>query len=86
MKKTAAAETEEDMHALEVAFNPDAANDPTVTEVCGLRVPTKEEIWAAIKASPGAARDTAAAVLDGLPEMPSVDWPTVPDVDRTFWN
>ena len=81
-----------DMHTLEVAFNPKAANDPSVDEVCGLRVPTKEEVWEQIKASPGAAWEATKVVLDGLPdlpaipELPSVDWPTMPDINWKFWE
>ena len=37
-----ACDTMKDLHALDVAFNPEAANDEG--EVCGMRVPTKNEI------------------------------------------
>lgn len=86
-----------DMHALDLAFNPETADDPNVDYVCGLKVPTKEEVWAGIKASPGASWDMAKAALHELPdmpEMPSVDWPpmpeigmpTVPDINWEFWK
>jgi hypothetical protein len=69
-------DTMRDMRALEVAFNPEAASDPSVEEVCGLKVPTKEEVWEKIKASPGDAWNSAGAVLDGLPDMTSFEWPS----------
>ena len=78
-----------DMHALEVAFNPDLANDPSVDEVCGLKVPTKEEVWETVKASPGKAWDAAVQALGDLPDLPavpSIDWPSMPDVDWTPWD
>ncbi|MBC7153072.1 MAG: hypothetical protein H5U19_00315 [Rhodobacteraceae bacterium] len=40
-----------EMNELSVAFDPDAAVD--TTKVCGQRVPTKDEVIASIKASPG---------------------------------
>lgn len=82
-------DTMRDMHALEVAFNPDLANDPSVEEVCGLKVPTKEEIWNTVKASPGKAWDAAVQALGDLPDLPpapSIDWPSMPDVDWTPWD
>lgn len=69
-----ACETMQDMHALEIAFDPTAANDPSVSEVCGLRVPSVEEVWAAVKASPGQAWAWAKEALPELPEMSEVDW------------
>jgi hypothetical protein len=82
-------DTMRDMHALEVAFNPDLANDPSVDEVCGLKVPTKEEVWETVKASPGKAWDVAVQALGDLPDLPavpSIDWPSMPDVDWTPWD
>ena len=83
--------------AIELAVNPGQVDDPNVDLVCGLQVPTEEEVWEAIKASPGAAWDAAKKVLDGLPsmpEMPEFDWsglpeigmPNVQDIDWTFWK
>ncbi len=39
-----ACDTMKDLHELEVALDPTKANDASVQEVCGLRVPSKEEI------------------------------------------
>lgn len=76
-----ACDTMKDMHALDVALNPATASDPSVQEVCGLRVPSKEEIWAKVKASPREAWDWANAALPDLPEMPDM-----PEIDWTFWD
>jgi len=76
-----ACDTMKDMHALEVAVHPEAASDSSVKEVCGLKVPSKEEIWAKVKASPGEAWDWAKAAVPDVPEMPDM-----PEIDWTFWN
>ena len=72
-------------------------NAEFIERVCGMAVPTEEEIWTAIKASPGAAWDAAKGALDGLPSMPEVPefgWPSlpeigmpsVPDINWKFWK
>ena len=56
-----------DMRELDAAFNPD---DPvTDDEICGLKPLTSAEIWASIKASPGAAWESAREMYDSLPEV-----------------
>lgn len=56
-----------EMRALDAAFNPD---DPmTDDEVCGMKVPTREELWQKISASPGAVWQGAQAMYDGLPDV-----------------
>ncbi len=64
-----------EMRALDAAFNPD---DPvTDDEICGMKPPTRAELWASIKASPGAAWEKAQGMYDGLPEVSlsgSYDW------------
>jgi len=90
-------DTMKDMRDIEVAVNPGAADDPDVDRVCGLKVPTEDEIWAAIKASPGAVWQNAKEALNWLPAMPTmpefgwpslteVEMPTVPDIDWQFWK
>lgn len=56
----------QDLHELDVAFNPDAAFGADAKEVCGLRVPTAEEIWSKIKSSPGEVWTT---VTEALPDL-----------------
>lgn len=75
---TDACETMKDLQALEVAMDPGKARADDVTEVCGLTVPSKEEIWAKMKTSPGEAWGKAKEAMPDLPEMPKVDW--------TPWN
>ena len=86
-----------DMRAIDLAVNPQAEDDPDIERVCGMAVPTEEEIWAAIKASPGAAWEAAKVVLDRLPSMPAmpefgwpslpeIGMPSVPEIDWTFWK
>ena len=60
-----------DLHALDVAFNPSAANDADATVVCGQRVPTKEEVIAELKQSPAKAWEAAKSF--DLPDLPSWD-------------
>lgn len=56
-----------EMRALDAAFNPD---DPvTPDEVCGMKVPTRAELWQMIKSSPGAVWEGAKAMYDGLPDV-----------------
>ena len=73
-------DTMKDLNELERASNPSAELDAEALHVCGLQVPTKEEVWEAVKASPGAAWDAAA---DNLPELPEF---TMPKIDWSFWN
>ncbi len=64
-----ACDTMRDLYDLDVALDPDGASDDGRDYVCGLQVPTKEEIWRTTKASPRAAWQTAVAAYDG-----STDW------------
>ena len=76
-----ACDTMRDMRGIEVAFNPSSLDDADVERVCGLRVPSEEEIWEGIKASPGMAWDAAKSVLASLPpmpDMPEFTWPSWP--------
>ncbi|KGM88078.1 hypothetical protein rosmuc_01772 [Roseovarius mucosus DSM 17069] len=56
-----------DLHELDVAFNPESAIDGT--EVCGLRVPDKAEVWQAIRESPSDAWATAKEYTPQLPDF-----------------
>lgn len=59
-----------DLHELDLAFNPEAASDAGEKEVCGMKVPTAEEIWAKIRNSPGEVWRMVTEALPDLPEMP----------------
>ena len=60
-----ACETMKDLHALDVAFNPEAAND--ANEVCGQAVPTKGEIIDSVMESPSKAWNAATETVADLP-------------------
>ena len=53
-----------ELHELDVAFNPDHAIDER--EVCGMQVPTVDEILEKAKAAPGAALD---AIIVMIPDF-----------------
>ncbi len=64
-----ACDTMRDMSLLEQLHDPSAAPDPDVMTVCSLRVPTRAEILARVRAAPGAVwngvKDGSAAIVDG---------------------
>ncbi len=67
-----------DLYELDVAMNPENAID--TTEVCGLRVPTKEELWAQVRKSPGAIWGEMKGMYTGLAEF------EVGDAIRSSWT
>ena len=74
-------DTMTDMHAIEVAVNPAAADEADVDRVCGMKVPTEAEVWASIKASPSVVWQAAKDTVEGLPSMPTMpefSWPSLP--------
>ena len=58
-----------DFYELEVAFAPEAAIPVDEIEVCGLQVPSSEEIWDAILSSPAAAAAKVTELYGSLPEF-----------------
>jgi hypothetical protein len=68
----ASCDSMKEMHELEVALGVVEASDAQVQEVCGLQVPTREEIWGLITSSPGAVWDGAVSLLDV--DLPSPDF------------
>ncbi|WP_413875729.1 hypothetical protein [Albidovulum sp.] len=61
-----------DMHALDVAFNPEHAISDR--EVCGMEVPTAGEIWERIKSAPGEIWQDMKDMNFHLPDLPFDDW------------
>lgn len=61
-----------DVRELDAAFNPDNPIDPE--EVCGMEVPSKEEIWARIKSAP---RDVWKEMREIYADLPG--WESVKD-------
>ena len=58
-----------DMYELQVAFDAASAVPPDRTEACGVQVPTKGELWSAVRDSPGAAWDGAKVFYAELPDF-----------------
>ncbi|AXC48756.1 hypothetical protein DRW48_02770 [Paracoccus suum] len=58
-----------EVRELDVALNPERAVPPEATQVCGMKAPTRAEIWAAVASSPGAAWDEARGLYEGLPAL-----------------
>lgn len=61
--------TMSDIYELQLALDPEEAQPDDRDAVCGLQVPTREELWEGIKNTPGAAWDTAVASARG-----TADW------------
>lgn len=59
----------QDLHELDVAFNPETAIDGT--EVCGLQVqvPDRAEVWQAMRDSPGEVWKSAQGYMPDLPDF-----------------
>jgi hypothetical protein len=74
-------DTIKDLHALDVAIDPSKELGAEETEVCGLRVPSKEEVWQSVKENSSEAWDAASIYLPDLPEFELPSWR-----DLAFWN
>ena len=72
-------DTMADLYVLEQATVNSSDLEEDARRVCGLEVPSKEEVWASIKASPGKAWNAAGSYIPDLPDMP--DLPTLPSID-----
>ncbi len=66
--------TMRDMDALETALNGKDKADPDTDVVCGMTVPTKEELWASVKNSPSGAWSLAKQGFEQVSEL-SIDLP-----------
>ncbi|WP_289042691.1 hypothetical protein [uncultured Aliiroseovarius sp.] len=64
----AACDTMEDLYDLQIALNPEETSDESRSFVCGLQVPTKDEIWQSMADSPSKAWSTAVSAYDGSSE------------------
>lgn len=58
-----------DLYELQIELDPSQANPADRDMVCGLQVPTRDELWQSIKASPGSAWDKAVGAAEG-----TADW------------
>ncbi len=64
-----------DLYELEVEFDPDAATDADATMVCGIEVPTADELWLAVKNRGSSSLEYIGSYI-----------PDMPDVDVPFWE
>ena len=74
--------TMKDMTALQRAFDPSFKTNEDDLEVCAIKVPPKEEIIAAVKASPGKAWEAAKKATPSLEDIRDM---TMPDV-KGWWE
>lgn len=77
-----ACENMKELHELDVALNPETADLGDRDYVCGLKVPTKEELWQMVKNSPKTAWKSAVSGYEGVSE-----WATnleAPDFSGSF--
>jgi len=63
-----------EMHELEVALGVAPAEDPQVSQVCGMRVPSKAEVWQMIKDSPSTVWTAATNVIPDADDLPEPDF------------
>ena len=66
-----ACETMKDLRELEAAFDPDVVIDPE--EVCGIKLPTREELWQMVKSSPRVAWEGSKPLYNELPSWSDLD-------------
>ena len=60
--------TMQDLYDLQLVVAPEDADAEDRDAVCGIEVPTKEELWEGIKSAPGAAWDSAVNTASGTAE------------------
>lgn len=79
-----------DLYALQVALDPESAVPEDRDKVCGLKVPTRKEIWAAIKSSPTVAWDMGVNALDAadaqLARLPKPNFSGVWETTIGIWD
>jgi hypothetical protein len=63
-----------DLHALDIALDPVSADESEATRVCGLPVPTFEELWAATKSTTSSTLDYVGGYLPDMPEVGIPFW------------
>lgn len=74
-------DTIKDLHELDVAIDPSKEFSADQTAVCGLSVPTKEEVWEQVKNGSVDAWHKASEYLPSLPEYELPSWR-----DFVFWR
>lgn len=76
-------DTIRDMNALKIAFNPELEPSEDELTVCSARVPSRQELWASTKASPGVAWAKAKELTPTLEDLKSIE---VPEADWSFYR
>lgn len=71
--------TLKDLKELELSFNPAAAAMGDVQQVCGMEVPSRDEVWQVVKSSP---REAWQAMSTYLPDLGEFRLPSLP----SWWN
>lgn len=71
--------TMKDMIELQRAFDPNLTTDDDDLKVCAVKVPPKEEIMAAVKASPSKAWETAKIATPSLEDIKGMEMPDIKD-------
>lgn len=71
--------TLKDLKELELSFNPTATAEDDVQQVCGLEVPSRDEVWQTVRASPTQAWE---AMKLYLPDLGELNLPRLP----FWWN
>lgn len=74
-------QTMKDLHELDLAFNPDKEIDAEAVEVCGLKLPKHEDIWASVTSNAAESWRQAGAYV---PDLPDFEWPSLSAL--AFWQ
>ncbi|NBZ89780.1 hypothetical protein [Stagnihabitans tardus] len=85
-----------EMDLMQGAILSDATTTAETDKVCGMKVPTVDEVWQAVRSSPGEAWSAAQGILsalpDRMPDIPDIAWPELslpelqmPDVTWPDW-
>ena len=74
-------QTMKDLHELDLAFNPDKEIDAEAAEICGLKLPKREDIWASVKLN---AAESWRQAGDYVSDLPEFEWPSLSTL--AFWQ
>ncbi|MEO0747745.1 MAG: hypothetical protein AAFZ10_05145, partial [Pseudomonadota bacterium] len=78
-------QTIRDMNSLKRAFNSELEPTDEELTVCSMAVPSREELWNATIAAPGAAWEYSKAAIPSLEELQEIERPSWSDVVG-FWD
>lgn len=81
-----------DLRALELSINPSAAYSEDAKIVCGLKAPTREEVWEVVSNSPGQAWENLSSAMPDLGELHlpdlsfSAGWEKTKEGSANLWG